>query len=62
MNNFVFKKTISPAVFDPGFSAGRWANAEVGIRDKVPWRSQFPFPNSKREETSAQGSREESRG
>jgi len=62
MNNVILKKTTSPAVFDPGFSAGRWANAEVGIRDEVPWRSQFPSPNPKKEETSAQGSREESRG
>jgi len=62
MNSIVFKKTTSPAVFDPGFSAGRWANAEVGTRDEVPWRSQFPSPSPKKEETSAQGSREESRG
>jgi len=29
---------------------------------KVPWKSQFLSPCPKREETSAQGSREESRG
>jgi len=27
---FFFFKEDSPAVFDPDFSAGRWANAEVG--------------------------------
>jgi len=30
MRTILFKKTTSLAVFDPGFSAGRWANAEVG--------------------------------
>jgi len=34
--HFFKKKTTSPAVFDPGFSAGRWAKAEVGTWGKVP--------------------------
>jgi len=39
MRTILFKKTTSPAVFYPSFSAGRWANAEVGTWGKVPWNS-----------------------
>jgi len=36
---FLFKNTISLAVFDPGISAGRCANAKIETWGKIPRRS-----------------------
>jgi len=36
---FFLRSLPRPWFFDPGFSTGRWANAEVGIWDEEPWKN-----------------------